>query len=445
MSPTTPEGYLPTPAITGNWTHRVHGQPPNSVFLSKHLLHFDSIRSESITSSVTLKGSLEMDFGMSEDQLAVRDAVRGFARVELAPGYLERARQSDFPWDIHGSVADLGVLALLSGPDHNPLETEDFVAAGLAIEELAYADFNVANAVIPVFLMSALINTHGSKRVREEWLAQLVAGQAFVCFGLTEPESGSDAAALRTKAAADGGGYSITGEKTSVTMLAHASAMIVTAQTYRDGEPVGVSAFLVDLHSPGITMSDIPDTGWKPMGRGAIHFDQVWVPDDALIGPEGSAFRNVLNGFDFTRPLLALTAIGCAQACLDETAEYVSARHAFSSPLSRFEGISFPLAEHSTTLEAARLLCYSTLWRRTTGTRHTAEAAMTKWYGPDMASRAVKDCLLLHGNYGYAQEFPFEQRLRDIMAVEIADGTAQIQKIVIARERFGDNFIPYQR
>ncbi|MGH3437537.1 MAG: acyl-CoA dehydrogenase family protein [Sciscionella sp.] len=386
-----------------------------------------------------------MDFGLTEDQAVVRDVVRQFARAKVAPGYLERAKRTTFPWELHRQVADLGVLGLLAGPEHRGLEEDDFVAAGLAVEELAYADFNVANAVIPALLMSALIREHGSERVREAWLSPLVVGQKYVSFGLTEPGSGSDAAALRTKAIADDDGYLITGEKTSVTMLAHASAMIVTAQTYRDDQRVGVSAFLVDLVADGIMTSDIPDTGWQSMGRGVIHFDNVRVPSDALIGPEGSAFRNVLNGFDFTRPLLALTAIGCARACLDETAAYARNRQAFGAPLARFEGISFPLAEHATTLEAARLLCYSALWRRTKGIRHTAEAAMTKWYGPLMASQAVKDCLLIHGNYGYAQELPFEQRLRDVMAVEIADGTAQIQKIIIARELYGTDFLPYQR
>jgi cyclohexanecarboxyl-CoA dehydrogenase len=181
------------------------------------------------------------------------------------------------------------------------------------------------------------------------------------------------------------------------------------------------------------------------MGRGVLHLDQVRVPQEALIGPEGSAFRSVLAGFDFTRPLLALTGIGCAQSCLDDTAAYVRDRDAFGSPLARFEGVSFPLAEHSTTLEAARLLCYSTLWKRNAGKRHTAEAAMSKWYGPMVASQAVKDCLLLHGHYGYAREFGLEQRLRDVMAVEIADGTAQVQKMIIARERFGKDFLPYSR
>jgi cyclohexanecarboxyl-CoA dehydrogenase len=386
-----------------------------------------------------------MDFGLSEDQTSVRDAVRRLARADFAEGYLARATSTEFPWAEHRRVADLGVLGLLAGPGHNPLDREDHVAAGLAVEELAYADFNLANAAIPVLLMTSLIAAHGSPELGERWLTPLVAGDTYISFGLTEPHSGSDAAALRTTAVVDGDGYLLTGEKTSVTMLAHAEAMIVTAQTIRDNQALGVSAFLVDLSTDGISTGDIPDTGWRPMGRGSIHFDAVRVPASALIGAEGSAFRSVLAGFDFTRPLLALTGIGCAQWCVDHTAAYVRDREAFGSPLARFEGTSFPLAEHSTTLEAARLICYSALWRRDAGVRHTAEAAMSKWYGPLVASAAVKDCLLLHGHYGYATEVGLEQRLRDVMAVEIADGTAQVQKIIIARERFGPEFVPYRR
>lgn len=369
-----------------------------------------------------------MDFGLTADQTSVRDAVRGFARGTLAPGYLGRAKSETFPWS-----------------EHNALDTEDFVAAGLAIEELAYADVNLANAAIPVLLMSALINGFATPRVRAEWLAPLVRGEAYVAFGLTEPDTGSDAARIRTTATATAEGYLLSGEKTSVTMLAHAEAMIVVAATIRDGSPRGHSAFLMRSDSAGVHRSPIGDTGWLPMGRGVLNLDGVHVPADALLGPEGSAFRSVLNGFDFTRPLLALTGIGCAQASVDETAQYLRTRTAFGMPLACYEGASSPLAEHSTTLEAARLLCYSTLWRRTAGQPHTAEAAMTKWYGPLVAGRAIKECLLLHGNYGYSSELPYEQRLRDVLALEIADGTAQIQKIIIARERFGSEFQPYDR
>jgi cyclohexanecarboxyl-CoA dehydrogenase len=290
-----------------------------------------------------------MDFGLSPDQIDLRDAVRRVARRDLAPGYLERAKSTEFPWEAYRRIARLGVLGLLAGPEHNPLDREDHVAAGLAVEELAYADFNLANAVIPVLLTSSLIARSGTAWMRERWLARLVGGETYLAFGLTEPHSGSDAAALRTTATADGDGYLLTGEKTSVTMLAHAEAMLVTAQTVRDGVSLGVSGFLVDLSAHGIATSGIPDTGWRPMGRGIVHFDDVRVPASARIGAEGAAFRSVLAGFDFTRPLLALTGIGCAHACVDQTASYVADREAFDAPLASFEGVSFPLAEHSTT------------------------------------------------------------------------------------------------
>jgi cyclohexanecarboxyl-CoA dehydrogenase len=386
-----------------------------------------------------------MEFGLDEEQTAIRDAVRGFARERLAPGYLARAQGDAFPWELYRELAGMGVLGMLAGPDRNPLDREDFVAVGLVIEELAYADFNMANAVIPALLMGSLLARHGSPAVQERWLDPLVAGEAYVGLGLTEPGAGSDVTAITTTATAVDGGYRLRGEKTSVTMLEHLHAMIVVARTVRDGADVGASAFLLPIDSAGVARSRIVDPGWRPLGRGVLHLDDVELPADALIGEEGRAFRSVLGGFDFTRPLLALTGIGCAQASIDETVGYLRDRHAFGAPLSRWEGATLPLAEHATELEAARLLCYSTLWHRTEGLGHTALAAMSKWYGPLQAGRAIHDCLLLHGNFGYSSELPFEQRKRDVLAVEIADGTAQIQKIIIARELFGRDFVPYGR
>ncbi|WP_460767474.1 acyl-CoA dehydrogenase family protein [Nocardiopsis nanhaiensis] len=380
---------------------------------------------------------------MTETQQELRDIVRAFARDRLAPGYLERARSTRFDWDLHRRIAELGVFGLLAGEEHNALPTEDFVAVGLVIEELAYADFNMANAAIPVMLMGSLLARHGSPRVKEEYLSRLVDGSIYVALGLTEPECGSDVSAITTTAETTGDGYVISGEKTSVTMLPGAEAIILVARTVRSGQDVGASAFLVPLDAPGISKAPIEDPGWKPLGRGVLHLDRTAIPADALLGQEGQAFRQVLNGFDFTRPLLALTGIGCAQVSIDETVEYVSQRTTFGTPLAKNEGVSFPLAEHATHLQAARLLCYSTLWHRTADRRHTALAAMTKWYGPSHASQAIRECLLLHGNFGYSSEFPFEQRLRDVLSVEIADGTAQIQKIIIARELFGRQFVPY--
>lgn len=382
-----------------------------------------------------------MDFELNDEQRAFRDSVRSYARSQLASTYLPRSKSAEFPWEAHRRVGELGVLGVLAGPEWSGVET-DYLAAGVATEELAYADFNVANCAIPVLITTSIISQHAERSIQERWLPPLIAGEKLVALGLTEPDVGSDAASLRTTAVPTSDGWKITGEKTSITAIPHAEGCIVFARIV---DQRGVSAFFVDLTAPGVAMSVIPDSGWLPVGRGSISFTDVDVPKEALIGAEGGAFHTVMNNFDFTRPLLALTGIGTAQACLDETAAYVKERHAFGSPLARFEGISFPLAEHATYLEAARLLCYKALSARDAGRPHTTEAAMSKWLGPFSATRAVHDCLLMHGHYGYSTESPFEQRLRDVMAVELADGTAQVQKIIIARELYGRDFVPYSR
>ena len=384
-----------------------------------------------------------MDFAPSPDQLAIRDVVRDFARKEIAPGYLERARRAEFPWAEHRKVAALGVLGLLAGPEWGGEESPDYESVGIAMEELAYADFNIANCVLPPLITTSILRECGTRRCQEEWIPPIVAGERMLALGLTEPGSGSDAAAMRTTAVRTADGWRINGEKTSITAIPFAQGVIVFAKTGRAAGARGVSAFLVPTDARGVSMSRIPDPGWLPVGRGSVVLTDVDVPDDALIGDEGAGFRVVMRNFDFTRPLLALTAIGCAQASLDETVEHARHREVFGSTLSRFEGISFPLAEHTTHLETARLICYRALWKRTNGLPHTADAAMAKWLGPLVSSRAIHDCILAFGHYGYASEYPHEQRLRDAMAVEIADGTAQIQKIIIARELFGREFVPY--
>jgi len=256
---------------------------------------------------------------LTDEQRAVRDVARSFARDRLAPGYLERARVAEFPWDVQRQLGDLGFLGLLAGSEWGAGEEPDFVACGLVMEEIAYGDFNVANCILPTLIISSILGAHGSSEQRERWLPPLVAGEALVALGLTEPGSGSDAAAMKTVAEATSTGWVLSGEKTSITGIPFAQAAVILARTTgRDGAS-GVSAFLVPLDQDGVTLGSIADPGWLPVGRGTISLSDVHVPASALIGAEGAGFRTVMNNFDFTRPLLALTAIGCAQATLDET------------------------------------------------------------------------------------------------------------------------------
>lgn len=384
-----------------------------------------------------------MDFDLTPEQLALRDTVRSFARKELAAGYVTRAKAAEFPWAEHRKVARLGVLGMVAGSAWGGEDEPDFVAVGLAMEELAYADFNVSNCVLPALITTSILREHGSCEMQERWIPGIVAGEQLMALALTEPGSGSDAAGMRTTAVKTESGWRLNGEKTSITGIPYAQAAIVFATAGVGTGARGVSAFLVELDTPGVTIAATQDSGWLPVGRGTISMTDVHLPESALIGEPGAGFRTVMNNFDYTRPLLALTGIGTAQASLDEAVEHARHREAFGTTLARFEGVSFPLAEHTVHLESARLICYRALWKRSQGRPHTADAAMAKWIGPLAAGRALHDSLLTFGNFGYASEYPHEQRLRDVLAVEIADGTAQIQKIIIARELFGSDFVPY--
>jgi cyclohexanecarboxyl-CoA dehydrogenase len=183
--------------------------------------------------------------------------------------------------------------------------------------------------------------------------------------------------------------------------------------------------------------------GSKALVRGSVFMDEVAIPEDCRVGAEGEGFNLMMKGFDASRVYLALLCLGAASVSVEDTIRYTKERSAFGRPLAKFEGVSFTIAEHASILESVRLLCYKALWLRDQGLPHSKEAAMVKWMAPRFSANAIRDCLLLHGHYGYTQEFPLEQRLRDVMGVEIADGTSQVCKIVITRELFGRDYLPY--
>jgi cyclohexanecarboxyl-CoA dehydrogenase len=205
----------------------------------------------------------------------------------------------------------------------------------------------------------------------------------------------------------------------------------------------GVSAFLVPLDLPGVARSRLRDLGTHVIGRAVLSFDHVRVPVSHRLGAEGTGFRQVMQSFDFNRALIGLACLGAAQVSLEETMAYVKGRQAFGRALARFEGVSFPIAESATHLEAARWLCYRALWLADRGQPYTKEAAMVKSWVPRLAVDTIHQCLLLHGHYGYTDELPLEQRMRDVMGLEIGDGAAAIMKIVVARELMGRESLPY--
>lgn len=376
-----------------------------------------------------------LSFAFSEEQEAFRATLEDYARSTLAPAYRERAASTEFPFDALAELGELGLLGIGMPKEYGGTGEEDPIMFGLATETLAYGDVNVAAAPVQVGLTGSQL-AMASDEVRERYLPPLIEGRETVAIALTEPGSGSDAAALRTVATPVDGGWRLRGEKTAITWVMNASSVVVYAREPGTTGARGVSAYVVPMDAEGLTRSPLAGMGCLPLGWGTLHFDDVFVPSSHRIGEHGAGFRAVMSHFDFSRAALGLLCLGAARASLDEALAYSQQRQAFGRPLADFQGISFLLAEQATYVEAARWMCYRALWLRASGQPHTAQASMGKWWPPVVAKNAIEAAIRVHGNLGYAVEFPLQQRYRDVFAYLIADGTAEIQKKIIAREAY---------
>jgi cyclohexanecarboxyl-CoA dehydrogenase len=378
-----------------------------------------------------------LSFAFTDEQEQFRQAVARFARERVAPGYRDRSNSSAYPMDLHQEMASLGVLGIGLPEKFGGTGEEDPVTLGIACEEIGAADVNLAAAPVTIGLTGAQLALGGTAAVQERWLPGLIDGTELVAIGLTEPEAGSDAASLRTTAVPVEGGWRITGEKNSVSHLHLSGATLVYARLPGTTRSAGVSAFVVEADRPGVSTGRFTDMGQGPIGRGTLYLEDVFVPADNLVGTEGQAFGLVMSHFDYSRAAIGLQCLGAARASLAETYAYVRDRRAFGKPIAAYQGVSLPLAEHATLVDAARWACYRTLWLRQAGLPHTAEAAMCKWWAPVVAKDAIEACLLTHGHYGWSDELPFQQRFRDVFGYQIGDGSAQIQKQIIARRLIG--------
>ena len=375
-----------------------------------------------------------MNFGFNDEQNAIRDVVARFSAEVLAPGYRQRDKEGVIEKEV---IRQLGEMGLLGGelPEAFGGSGMDCVTSGLIIEEISKGDFNVGYIPLLTSLNGQIIASHAAPDLAKEWLHGMTSGQKVACIALTEPHGGSDAANLRLKAEHQGDVYVLNGEKTSISMADQADVAVVFARTGTvEQRASGISAFLVPMDSPGITTTRFEDNGQRAIGRGSIFFDNVAVPARNRMGDEGKGFKQVMQGFDYSRALIGLQCLAVAQQSLDETWQWLTERTAFGQHLSAFQGLTHPLAEYQTYVHAARLQCYHALWLKDNNLPHNAEAAMNKWWGPKLAFDVVKQCLLAHGHTGYGEDLPFAQRLRDVMGLQIGDGTAQIMKNIVARE-----------
>ncbi|MDH4282104.1 MAG: acyl-CoA dehydrogenase family protein [Myxococcales bacterium] len=374
-----------------------------------------------------------MDFSLTEEQESIVATATAFARDELAPGYRDRDAKGMLDRSLVRRMGELGLIGAELPEQFGGIGL-DFVTAGLIMEAIARGDFNVAYVQLLGSLNAHILVNNMDPAIAAEWVPGICRGEHLIALALTEPDHGSDAAAIELLARPEGSHYVLTGEKTSISLADQADVAVVFARTGSVADRAhGISAFLVPMDARGITTTRFDDAGEHAIGRGSVFFDAVKVPARHLIAQEGKGFTQVMQGFDYSRALIGLQCLAVADESLRETWEYIQHRRAFGQPLAAFQGLTFPLAELETYVEAARQLCYKALWLKSVGKPHTKEAAMCKWWAPQVAFDTVHRCLLAHGHAGYSRELPFEQRLRDVLGLQIGDGTAEIMKRVIVR------------
>lgn len=373
---------------------------------------------------------------LDEDLMALAGHARRFASERIAPGFQERDRTRVLDRALMREMGEMGFIAP-ELPESAGGQGLGCLAAGVIHEEVARADLSLSYINLLASLNGQILSEHGSQAVTGPWLRRLTQGDALVAIALTEPRGGSDAGNLRLKVERQGNDYVINGEKTSISAADQADAVVVFGRTGTvESGAHGVTALFVPTDVPGLTRSRFDCHGQRAIGRGSLFFENVRVPASHRLGEEGKGFVQVMQGFDFSRALIGLQVLAVARVALEETWAHVAQREAFGKPLASFQGVSHPLADFDTQVEAARLLCLQALWLKDKGLPHSAEAAMCKWWAPKLAYEVVHQCLLMHGHGGYDRG-PMEQRLRDVLGFQIGDGTAQIMKSIIARARAG--------
>ncbi|HLI39983.1 MAG TPA: acyl-CoA dehydrogenase family protein [Streptosporangiaceae bacterium] len=381
-----------------------------------------------------------MDFSFTPEEEQFRKEVRAFAERNLAPHYAADDRAARMRPELPAQLAAMGLTGLRV-PEELGGQGASAVTAGLATEEVGRANFSACYLIVNSALVAEILLSVGTAAQQERWLRLIAEEGSVPAVLLTEPEHGSDAASLTVRAERDGAGWKLYGEKTSVSLGMYATWGVVFARTGGPG-PHGVSAFAVELDGGHVSRSPFDDLGNRSVGRASVYFDGLPVPGDGLLGSEGQGFTEVMRGFDYSRALIGLACLGTASAALDDALAYARQRTAFGAPIGSFQGVAFPLAEYATYLKAARHLCYEALWRKDSHLDHTAEANMAKWWAPRLSMEIVHQALLTFGHAGYAAENPQGQRLRDVIGLEIGDGTAQIAKLVVARKLLGRAFAP---
>jgi short/branched chain acyl-CoA dehydrogenase len=373
-----------------------------------------------------------MHFDLSDEQQAIRTLVRDFALGEVAPVAEELDRTKSFPYEIVRKLGDLGLMGI-PFPEEYGGGGADNLSYALAIEELARIDSSVGITVAAhTSLGTWPLYAFGSEDQKAEWMPRLCSGERLGAFGLTEPEAGSDAGNVRTRASLDGGEWVVNGAKQFITNSGTdiSGFVMITARTGDDE----VSNLLVPNGTPGYEIgAPYRKMGWNASDTRPLSFEDCRVPKANLVGPRGMGFKQFLQTLDGGRIGVAAMGVGLAQGALDEALAYAKERVAFGKPIASYQAIQAKLADISTEIEAARLLTYKAAALKDAGRNFSLTAAQAKLKTGRLAVRAAEEAVQIHGGYGYIEEYPVCRFYRDAKVLTIGEGTDEVQQMVIAR------------
>jgi len=373
-----------------------------------------------------------IEVGLSETQRQIVDLTREFARTRIEPQAAEWDRTRHFARDVIDELGRLGFLGMTVPEEYGGMGL-DTITYLLALEELAAADAGVAVTVgVHSAIPATMLLRHGTAAQKERWLRPMASGERLCGFALSEPDAGSDAAALRTRAVRDGDHWVLSGTKAWATNGGTADLMVVIARSER-----GICAFIVPTDAPGYRPGKPEDKmGLRASNTVAITFEEVRLPAQHLLGEEAMGFGYAMEALDVGRLGVATQAVGIARRALEHSVAYCGERKQFDRPIREFQAVQFKLADMATRVEAARALAHAAAARKDRGEDITQHASMAKLFASETAMWVTTQAVQLFGGYGYMRDFPVEKLFRDAKVTEIYEGTSEIQRLIIARELY---------
>jgi len=371
---------------------------------------------------------------LTEEQTLVRDTIRAFARDELAPNAARWDREHVFPRDALHALGGLGALGMVV-PERYGGAAMDYVSLAVTLEEIAAGDGATSTIVsVQNSVVCGPLTAFGTDAQKEKYLKPLARGERFGCFCLTEPQVGSDAGAIVTRAERNGDVWVLNGVKQFITTGKNADVAIVFAVTDKVAGKRGISAFVVETSTPGFNVARVEEKlGQRASDTAQIIFENCRVPASNLLGREGEGYRIALSNLEAGRIGIAAQAVGMARAALEAALVFARDRIAFGKPIAEHQAVNFKLADMATEIEAARQLVWHAAALRDAGKPCLKEASMAKLFASEMAERVCSAAIQVHGGYGYVADFPVERIYRDVRVCQIYEGTSEIQRLVIGR------------